>query len=135
MKRRLIRAGSFIVVGSIAAAVHLGVVMALVEGWRLAPLRANVGGWLVAFVVSFLGQWRLTFRDRQAPLARAVPRLFTLSLLGFAINQSAYALALHLSGWRYDILLAGVLVGVAVMTYLLGSRWAFRGNGPADSIR
>lgn len=133
MRRGLWRGGSFIVVGSVAAAVHMGVVMALVEGWRLTPLRANVLGWLVAFVVSFLGQWRLTFRDRQAPLARAVPRFFALSLLGFAINQSAYALALHLSGWRYDVLLAAVLVGVAVMTYLLGSRWAFRGIGPADA--
>ena len=33
-----------------------------------------------------------------------------------------------LSGWRYDIVLAFVLVAVAFITYLLSSRWAFLGS-------
>jgi putative flippase GtrA len=89
---------------------------------------ANVGGWLVAFVVSFLGQWRLTFRAHGAPWLRALRRFFLLSLTGFAINEASYAILLRLTPYRYDVLLAIVLVGVAVMTYFLGSRWAFRGR-------
>ena len=49
-----------------------------------------------------------------------------LTDVSFAVNQGAYALALHWLPWRYDILLAGVLLAVAAGTYLLGKLWAFR---------
>jgi putative flippase GtrA len=126
-----IRLASFVAVGCTAAAVHFGVVVLLVSLGGLPPLAANVLGWIVAFVVSFLGQWQLTFRAQGAPWLRALRRFFVLSLTGFAINESAYAVLLHFSRLPYDVLLAIVLVGVAVMTYLLGSRWAFRGNPSA----
>ena len=126
-----VKLGWFVAVGCTAAAVHFGVVVALVSGLGLPPLAANVAGWLVAFVVSFLGQWQLTFRAHGAPWLQALRRFFLLSAAGFAINEASYAILLRWTPWRYDVLLAGVLVGVAVMTYLLGSRWAFRGSPPA----
>jgi putative flippase GtrA len=92
----------------------------------LPPLAANVGGWLVAFCVSFAGQFGFTFRDQGAPLAQAARRFFLLSLGGFMLNEAAYAVLLRWSPWRYDLLLALVLVGVAIVTYLLSRRWAFR---------
>ncbi|MGZ5180910.1 MAG: GtrA family protein [Ramlibacter sp.] len=121
--RRLVR---FVAVGCTAAAVHFGVVVTLVEAGVATPLAANVVGWLVAFVVSFAGQHRLTFADRSAPVLRAARRFFAISAAGFAANEAAYALVLRLSPVRYDVALAAVLVGVAVMTYVLSSRWAFR---------
>ena len=124
----LVRLAWFVAVGCVAAAVHFGVVVALVELLALPPLLANVGGWLVAFVVSFCGQWLLTFRGTGAPWQQALPRFFLLSLGGFAVNEAAYALLLHFSALPYDLLLGLVLVGVAVMTYLLSSRWAFQGS-------
>lgn len=42
------------------------------------------------------------------------------------MNEASYALALHLSPWRYDVLLALVLVAVAVGTYVLSKLWAFK---------
>lgn len=121
----------FVAVGCTAAAVHFGVVVALVEGAALPPLVANVAGWLVAFIVSFCGQWLLTFRGSGAPWRQALGRFFLVSLLGFAANESAYAVLLHFSALPYELLLALVLVGVAVMTYLLSARWAFRGSRSA----
>jgi putative flippase GtrA len=121
----------FVAVGCTAAAVHFGMVVALVEGLALPPLLANVAGWLVAFVVSFSGQWLLTFRGRGAPVLQALPRFFLVSLAGFASNEAAYALLLRFSVLPYDLSLALVLVGVAVMTYWLSSRWAFRGRPAA----
>jgi hypothetical protein len=59
---------------------------------------------------------------------RAARRFFGVSAAGFAINEFAYALLLQWSSWRYDFVLALVLVGVAVITYLLSSRWAFLGS-------
>lgn len=122
------RLASFVAVGCTAAAVHFAVVVLLVTHAGLPPLAANVGGWLVAFVVSFLGQWQLTFRAHGAPALQALRRFLVLSLVGFATNEAAYAVLLHVSVLPYDVLLAAVLVGVAVMTYLLSSRWAFRGS-------
>jgi putative flippase GtrA len=116
---------TFIAVGSTAALVHWATVVALVRGFGAAPLAANVGGWMVAFSVSFAGQSTLTFRGHGVPVAQAMRRFFALSLGGFLLNETAYALLLRFSPWRYDVLLAGVLVGVAVATYLLSRRWAF----------
>lgn len=117
---------TFIAVGCSAAAVHWGTVVALVQGFGAAPLAANVGGWLVAFLVSFTGQFAFTFRDQGAPVAQAARRFFALSFAGFATNELAYAVLLRWSPWRYDVLLAIVLVGVAVLTYLFSRRWAFQ---------
>ena len=116
---------SFVVVGSTAALVHWSVVVTLVRQLGLLPLAANVAGWAVAFSVSFAGQSALTFRDHRAPLLQSMRRFFALSLGGFCINEASYALLLRWSPWRYDVLLAIVLVGVAVVTYLLSRRWAF----------
>jgi putative flippase GtrA len=124
----LARLSWFVAVGCTAAAVHFGVVVALVELLALPALLANVAGWAVAFIVSFCGQWLLTFRGMGAPWQQALRRFFLVSLGGFAANEAAYALLLHFSTLRYDLLLGVVLVGVAVMTYLLSSRWAFRGS-------
>ncbi|MDB5942285.1 MAG: GtrA-like protein [Ramlibacter sp.] len=123
------RIGWFVAVGTTAAAVHLATVVALVRWGGWAPAVANVLGWLVAFVCSFLGHHHTTFRDANAPMGRAARRFFAVSALGFAANQLAYVLLLELSGLRYDIALALVLVGIAVMTYLLGRRWAFQPAG------
>ena len=120
------RVGWFIAVGSAAAAVHLATVVVLVRWGGWSPPAANVLGWLVAFVCSFFGHHLTTFSDAQAPIARAARRFFAVSALGFAANQAAYVLLLRLSGLRYDLALALVLVGIAILTYLLGRRWAFR---------
>lgn len=122
----------FVAVGCAAAAVHLGTVMLLVSQLSWPPLVANVAGWMVAFCVSFSGHWHLTFPRSGAPLVRAARRFMMVSATGFAINEAMYAVLLHFTGtaW-YAVVLFFVLLAVAVMTYLLSSRWAFRGTGPA----
>jgi putative flippase GtrA len=122
----------FIFVGCAAAAVHLGTVVLLVSGFGWLPLVANVVAWLVAFCVSFSGHWHLTFPHSGAPMVRAIKRFFLISLTGFVINEAMYAVLLHFTGTQwYAVVLFFVLLAVAVMTYLLSSRWAFRGTGPA----
>jgi putative flippase GtrA len=124
--KALRRIGWFVVVGCVAAAVHFGTVVLLVETAGAAPLLANVLGWLLAFAVSFTGQSRLTFRSHGTPWRVALPRFFALSLAGFVLNETGYALLLRWTDLPYDLALACVLLAVAVMTYLLGSSWAFR---------
>lgn len=89
---------------------------------------ANVAAWLVAFCVSFSGHYRWTFGEQGAPLGLAALRFFAVSAGGFALNEAVYAALLRWSHVRYDAVLAGVLVGVAGGTYLLGRHWAFKGT-------
>jgi putative flippase GtrA len=123
------RVPRFVAVGCLAATVHFCVVRLLVSGADVAPLAANVAGWSLAFVVSFLGQWQFTFRAQAAPAAQALRRFLVLSLGGFALNEAAYAVLLRWTPLRYDVLLVLVLLGVAFVTYVLSSRWAFRPAG------
>ena len=118
-------------VGCAAAAVHWSVVVGLVAhaGWR--PLGANVVGWLVALLVSYGGHQQLSFAAQGAAARSSAPRFFLVSALGFMVNESVYAMALHWSGWRYDAVLGAVLLGVAALTYLASRHWAFAGS-PAD---
>ena len=117
----------FVVVGCTAAAVHWSVVRLAVGATGMAPLLANLLGWMVAFGVSFVGHHRWTFGDVPGrSVGHRLPRFLLVSLAGFAVNEAAYALALAWGGWRYDLTLAGVLVLVAVGTFVAGRRWAFR---------
>jgi putative flippase GtrA len=126
LKKLAAQIGWFVIVGCTAAATHWAVVVACVAGGGLAPLVANVVGWLVAFGVSFTGHYQLTFRHQHAPLVRSAVRFFMVSALGFAVNETAYAILLKWTTLRYDILLALVLIAVAGMTFILGRFWAFR---------
>lgn len=118
----------FVAVGCVSTAVHWAVVVALVSHAGLRPLVANVAGWLAAMTVSFSGHHSLTFRGHGAPLVRSAPRFLAVSASAFAVNETAYALLLQASRLRYDILLAGVLLAVAVATYLLSRHWVFLSN-------
>jgi putative flippase GtrA len=120
----------FVVVGSLAALTHLLTVIFIVEALDVVPLKANVIGWLCAFGVSYGGHFRLTFADHAAPPLRSILRFFLLSAAGFAINESAYALLLHVTVLPYQLLLALILVAVAGFTYLASQRWAFQGTTP-----
>lgn len=115
----------FIVVGCSAAAVHWAVVVLTVESMGWPPLAANLVGWLVAVAVSFAGHFRLSFRGHGVPVRISAPRFLAVSATGFAINEASYALLLHVSDQRYEMLLAAVLVGVAAFTYWASRHWAF----------
>ncbi len=116
----------FILVGTLAALTHWGIVIAVVRTLELPALLANLFGWLIAFIVSFSGHYWLTFRQQEAKLGPALGRFFLVSAAGFAINEASYALLLKYSGLRYDILLGMILIALAVLTFLAGRLWAFR---------
>src|SRR5690606_37805410 len=115
----------FVVVGCLASVTHWAVAVLCVEHLGLAPLLANVAGWLVAFHVSLFGHYHLTFKHQRAPWKRAAARFFGVALLAFALNELAYAILLHTTALPYELALAMVLLGVAVLTFVLSRFWAF----------
>ncbi len=116
----------FIVVGTAAAFTHFLTVVLIVEILGLAPLAANVIGWLCAFTLSYGGHYSLTFSDHNAPVWRSAARFFLISAVGFAVNETMYAILLWTSPLPYYFLLTIVLLSVAVLTYLFSQRWAFQ---------
>ena len=116
----------FVLVGGCAAATHLAVVALLVQATQMAPLVANVLAFLVAFVVSYNGHALLTFASARARGWDVVARYFAVACLSFVANELLYAIALDWLHWHYLWSLAGVLVLVAVATFLLAKFWAFR---------
>ena len=124
------QAAIFIGVGTAAAFTHLAAVAMLVELFFLGPLPANVIGFGAAFFVSFTGHSRWTFPIAPASRPAARLRFFAVALTGFLLNQTAYAWALQLFGPRlYLPILGAVLIGVAVITFLLSKLWVFAQPG------
>lgn len=115
----------FVAVGASAALVHWLVVVMLVSGGYLTPLTANIIGWLVAFGVSFTGHYQLTFRHQRSGVKDNIWRFFLLSAIGFAINETSYALLLKQTRLPYELLLALILIGVAAFTFVASRFWAF----------
>lgn len=126
MRKTVVQLAWFIIVGCAAALTHWLVVVTLVQQASWKPLLANVAGWLIAFVVSFAGHYRLTFRHQPIPWQIALRRFFVVSATGFSVNETAYALLLHISHASYSLLLAIILVAIAFLTYLVSRIWAFR---------
>lgn len=121
----------FIAVGTAAAALHWGVVVLAVRAGA-QPLWANPLGWFVAFWASWGGHRHLTFAGGENAAPTSLWRFAIVSATGFAINEAAYAVLLRGAGLRYDIALAAVLAGVAVLTWLASRHWAFNGRPARD---
>jgi putative flippase GtrA len=119
----------FLVVGLAATALHLAIVALLVESGAMGPAPANVFGFAGAWVLSYVGHARWTFRSTRAH-REALPRFLAVSLLGLALGQGVYMLLLRLDTQHYLVWLGLTQAVVALGTYLLGRRWAFRPPPP-----
>ncbi|WP_370680753.1 GtrA family protein [Comamonas sp. GB3 AK4-5] len=127
--RQLPQTLQFVGVGGAAAATHLAVVFLLVQGLGMAPLVANVLAFLVAFVVSYNGHAWFTFASHAVRGWAVVAKYFAVASLSFVVNEALYWVALHRLHWHYFWSLLGVLVLVAVGTFVLSKFWAFRAPG------
>jgi len=117
-------------VGCAAALTHLTVVTIFVEAFSWAALMANVAAFAVAFFVSFSGHSQFTFPTQPGSLSAARLRFFCVAFSAFILNQTAFAVGLHVFGERYYLpILFCVLLLVATATYLASKRWAFA-RGP-----
>lgn len=121
----------FIAVGGVATLVHVATVSLLVRWGGWPPVLANVAGWFVAFGCSFAGHRQGTFAARAVDPAVAGRRFFIVSAAAFAANQLGYAMLIAFSPLRYDVAVAVTSLVVALGTYVLSSRWAFRSAGDA----
>jgi putative flippase GtrA len=115
---------TFILVGGLAAGVHLCIVFLLVEYANLNPLYANVYGFLLAFLLSLIGHSKYTFKVNIN--IKPTLKLFIISSIGFMLNQLIYYFALKILGERYYLLILFiVLILVPIFTFISAKFWAF----------
>jgi len=118
----------FAVIGAAAALVHYITAVSL-EGLNWLPAaHANIAGFLAAFPVSYFGHRFLSFAHLNANHRHALPRFFSVALLGFIANQTLVIAGLAYTSMPFWLFLGIVMVVVAVSTYLLSHFWAFKGQ-------
>ena len=117
----------FIIVGSLAAGVHLAILKVLVSVLALTPLTGNAIAFAIAFVVSYTGQSLWTFNHKQHQHRGTLLRfLITQLLCSFALNQGLYALILAFTPLHYMVASFIVLITVPLATFTLSKYWAFK---------
>ncbi len=113
----------FGIVGATAAAVHMGVAVAAVEGAGAHPQVANMLGFAVAFVVSYVGQRYFTFGSTQKHQV-ALLRFAVVAGTGAIVNLVVAGVLLKLGLYYAAAIFIGLLTA-AVVTYQLNRQWTF----------
>jgi putative flippase GtrA len=116
----------FTIIGIVAAMTHYIVAVGLESLFLLKPSWANIIGFISAFPVSYFGHLKLTFAATNASHQQALPKFFTIALMGFIGNQSLVLLLLAKTFLPFWMVLGFVMVVVAVSTYFLSHFWAFK---------
>ena len=117
--------GTYFLVGLVVAATHYALLVALVEGWRIDPVRATLVGYVVGGIVSYLLHRRLTYASDR-PHREATWRFLLVWLVGLGLTWLLMALFVRALGIPY--LLAQLATTGLVLFWSFGANriWTFR---------
>jgi len=116
----------FLMVGTVAALVHLSMVWIIVSATELGPLQANIVGFLGALNISYLGHSRFTFNKLKKLSIKTFAQFAIIASTGFLVNQITYYYGLKWFGVAFYMpILMVVLVMVAVFTFVFSKLWVF----------
>ncbi len=118
---------AFVVVGLLAAIVHYGLLLSLVEGYRLDPVRAALAGYAAGGLVSYLLNRRHTYRSER-PHRQAAWRFAAVAAIGFGLTGCVMALLVRVGGAPYlpaQVATTGI---VLVWSFLAHKIWTFRSD-------
>ena len=114
-------------VGLVAAVVHYGFLITLVEGFRWAPVPATLVGYLAGGVVSYPLNRRLTYASAR-PHRQATWRFAAVALVGFGLTG---LLMQALTAWLGAPYLPAQVVTTGIVlswSFLANRIWTFRGS-------
>ncbi|MCW5590408.1 MAG: GtrA family protein [Legionellales bacterium] len=115
----------FGIVGSLAALIHLSVVILLVSTFAIPPLFANLFAFIIAFNVSYFGHRWWTFNTAEHSLHQSLFKFFVVAALSFILNETLFYIFLYDFHLFYALALLLVLIIVPPLTFLLSKFWAF----------
>lgn len=124
--RKLPQVSLFVIVGGAAAAVHFLSVIFFVELFLVPAILANILAFLIAFCFSFLGQRYLTFSNSNQPFFYSLKRYFLVSACSFIVNEALFFMAIYYLHAPYFIALPIIVLLVAIGTFIVTKRWAFK---------
>jgi putative flippase GtrA len=116
---------AFAAVGAVAAIVHYGVLIGLVEAGGAAPVPATLLGYLAGGIVSYALNRRLTYASER-PHAQATWRFALVAAVGFVLTGMLMQL---FTGWLRAPYLPAQLVTtgfVLFWSFLANRVWTFR---------
>ena len=123
-RRRGGQFASFALIGIAATLVHYGLLVSLVEGYRLDPVPATLVGYVGGGIVSYLLNRRHTYRSDR-PHREAGWRFAAVALVGFGLTWTAMALLVRTLGAPYlpsQIATTGILL---IWSFLAHKIWTF----------
>jgi putative flippase GtrA len=116
---------AFFGVGLVAALVHYGLLISLVEGYRMDPVAAALAGYVGGGVVSYLLNRRHTYASARSH-AEAGWRFVVVAVIGFGLTWGGMAVLVRGLGVPY---LAAQLVTTGIVlfwSFLAHKFWTFR---------
>ena len=122
MRREVV---AFAGVGLVAAAIHYGLLVGLVEGYRVDPVPATLAGYLGGGVVSYGLNRRLTYGSDR-PHAEAGWRFALVAAFGFGLTWALMALLVRRLGAPYlpaQLVTTGI---VLIWSFAANKLWTFR---------
>jgi putative flippase GtrA len=116
---------AFFGVGLVAAIVHYGLLISLVEGYRMDPVPAALAGYVAGGVVSYLLNRRHTYASER-PHVEATWRFAIVAVIGFGLTWAGMAILVRGLAVPY---LAAQLVTTGIVlfwSFLAHKFWTFR---------
>ena len=116
---------SFVGVGFASAIGHYGLLISLVQGFGVEPVRASVAGALLGACINYALNYRYTFRSNKRH-RESVIKFAIVATVGLALNTLFMWLGVHLLAVHY--LLSQVLTTGLVLFWSFGANrfWTFR---------
>ena len=114
----------FAAVGVVAAVVHYGTLIALVESGGMAPVAASLVAFVAGGVASYILNRRFTFVSRRSH-GHAVPRFATVAGGGFVITGLLMYVLVDHARLPYIPAQLATTGAVLVWTFLLNRHWTF----------
>ncbi len=116
---------AFFGVGIAAAIVHYGLLVSLVEGYRMEAVRATLVGYVGGGIVSYLLNRRHTYASDR-PHREAGWRFALVALVGFGLTWACMALFVRVFGAPYLPAQVVTTALVLVWSFLAHKLWTFR---------
>jgi putative flippase GtrA len=116
---------AFFGVGLVAAIVHYGLLISLVEGYRMDPVPAALAGYVAGGIVSYLLNRRHTYASDR-PHVEATWRFAIVAIIGFGLTWAGMAILVRGLAVPY---LAAQLVTTGIVlfwSFLAHKFWTFR---------
>jgi putative flippase GtrA len=120
---------AFVAVGILAAVVHYGLLVSLVEGYRIDPVQATLAGYVAGGVLSYLLNRRLTYGSDR-PHREAGWRFAAVALVGFGLTWGFMAVFVRVLGAPYLPAQVATTGLVLMWSFLAHKLWTFRSPPP-----